>query len=277
MGLMHRQSPAIHQWRGAWAVVTGASSGIGAEFARQLGHLGVNIVLAARRRERLELLQEELGQRCGVHVVVVAIDLECDGGAEALFQRACADGRHIRILINNAGCGSYGPFTERLIDEQMASVDLNIKALTHLSHRFAIHMLAHGQPSYITHVSSIAAYSAVPYFAVYAGTKSYVRFFSEALRVELSRSNIHVTCVCPGGTATEFHVRARQHLHSFGHWTMMSCEEVVRYTLRSMVLKHGVVIPGMQNKLVCWLPRLLPERLAVRLAFMMMKRAASPQ
>lgn len=277
MGLRVRRFAPLVNWRGSWAVVTGASSGIGAEFAQQLGADGVNLVLAARRRSRLEQLRDELSDQYGIRVVPVEVDLNDEAGVEQLYQEACSSDRCICVLINNAGAGVYGPFVEREREAYLGALNLNIKALTALSHRFAAHMLAHRQPSYITHVSSVAAYTAVPYYAVYAGTKAYVRYFSEALRVELAQRNIHVTCVCPGATATEFHIQARQDIKPFGQRSMMGCEAVVRHALRAMHRKRGIAIPGIHNKLACWLPRLIPESLASRLALMVMQRAVTPQ
>ena len=277
MGLKPGMSSHTNNWRGTWAVITGASSGIGAEFARQLGRLGVNLVLAARRRARLEKLQEELTHQCGIHIVSVRVDLSTEDGAQRLYEQACANDRNICLLINNAGSGVYGPFAERKLENHLAALDLNTKALTALSHRFAGHMITHGQPSYITHVSSVAAYTAVPHYAVYAGTKAYIRYFSEALRVELRPHNIHVTCVCPGATSTEFHVQAQQQLTSFGQQSLMRSEKVVQHALRAMQRKRGVAIPGLHNKLACWLPRFVPERFTAQLALLVMQRAVTPQ
>ncbi|NBU22155.1 SDR family NAD(P)-dependent oxidoreductase, partial [bacterium] len=144
---------------------------------------------------------------------------------------------------------------------------------TELTYRFVEHMLSHGKPSYITQVASIAAFQPVGYFTVYSGTKGYLRYFSETLAFELRSTNIHVMCLCPGGTYTEFFEQSGQKITSAGQSAMMSAKTVVQSGIESMLSRKTVCVPGILNKLACFIPRLLPRRLALHLAFLTMNRS----
>lgn len=261
--------------KGAWALVTGASSGIGAEYARQLAERGMNVLVSARRLDRLEKLSTDLKSKYGVEVFCIKNDLGEPGGARELFEKAIAGGRKIQILINNAGVGSYGPFHKRPLDKQLGLIQVNVTALTELTHRFTTHMLDHGLSSHITNVASIAAYQSVAYFAVYSGTKSFVRALSETLSSELKDTNISVTCVCPGGTTTEFMEQAGEKLNKAGEAMMMTPEKVVRLGLRSMDQGRVVVVTGFINQVATLLPRLLPSRVAMNIATFFMRRSVT--
>jgi short-subunit dehydrogenase len=136
-------------------------------------------------------------------------------------------------------------------------------------------MRAHGKPSYISNVASIAAYQASPNFAVYGGTKHYVRIFSEVIRKELQGTNITVSCLCPGGTYTEFLEKAGQELKPSGHAAMMSADEVARQAIAGMLAGRSIVVPGWLNKIACFLPRLIPTGWAIAAAGMAMKNSVN--
>ena len=252
--------------KGHRAVVTGASSGLGESFATQLAALGSDLVIAARRVERLRELAARLEEKHGVRVESVEADLTAAGAPGELFKRATAGEGKVTILINNAGSGAYGRFIEEKRDRHIGTVQLNTLALTELCHLFSTHMLEHSQRSYIANVGSIASFQGVPNFAVYSATKAYVRVFSEILSHELQGTNVTVTCVCPGGTHTEFSAVNGQVLKEGAESLMMTADEVVSRGLKAIFAGQTVVIPGLLNKLACFAPRLLPSGFSLTIA-----------
>jgi short-subunit dehydrogenase len=246
-----------------WAVVTGASSGIGAACARELAAKGLHVVLCARRLDRLEALAAEL--RGGFHVEVecAALDLELPGSAQLLLDRAARPGRIVTVLVNNAGFGLCGRFADQPWERVEAMLRLDITALTELTWRFVHHMQAHGEPAYLLQVASIGAFQPVPGFASYAAAKSYVRDFSEALAVELQGTPLSVTCLCPGATATEFSEVAGQTHSTLARLTMLTAEQVARQGVRAMLARRRVVVTGLLNRLSCWLAPRVPRALAI--------------
>jgi short-subunit dehydrogenase len=258
---------------GHLAVITGASSGIGKEYAHQLAALGVDLILAARREDRLHALAHELQQKYQIQAFIIPIDLSQPHASQSLFEKAVALGHPITMLINNAGVGKYGNFMDFSYADHHATIQINSIVPTELTYRFVEHMLSHGKPSYITQVASIAAFQPVGYFTVYSGTKGYLRYFSETLAFELRSTNIHVMCLCPGGTYTEFFEQSGQKITSAGQSAMMSAKTVVQSGIESMLSRKTVCVPGILNKLACFIPRLLPRRLALHLAFLTMNRS----
>ncbi len=259
--------------KGSRSVVTGASSGIGAEYARQLAALGSDLILAARRLDRLEALASELESACAVKVECVVSDLSDPDAPKRLFEQATAEGRKVHVLVNCAGVGAYGPFVGRPLERHLNAIQINATAVTELSYRFARHMLEHGETSYVANIASLAAFQSTPNFAVYSATKSFVLEFSETLQAELEGGNVSVTCVCPGGTYTEFLDQAGQALTKKGHSAMMSAADVARIGIHGMLMKRAVVVPGAMNKLASFLPRLIPRRWALLIARKAMGRA----
>lgn len=257
------------------ALVTGASSGIGEQYARQLAALGCDLVLAARRIDRLETLSQELQKTHGIRAKAVQSDLGTPGEGARLARAICTKEEPLTILVNNAGIGPYAPFLETHIDKHLSTIQLNITALTELTHHVAHHMIGHGRKSYISNVASIAAYQASPNFAVYGGSKHYVRIFSEVIRNELQASNVTVSCLCPGGTFTEFLEKAGQELRPSGRAAMMSATEVARQGIQGMLRGRAVVVPGLINKLACFLPRLMPTSLGITLAGITMRQSVN--
>jgi hypothetical protein len=237
--------------RGLRALVTGASSGIGAAIARELHARGASLVLTARRRAQLDALAAELG---GAEVIVG--DLGQPGGATAVWTAASA--RPVDILINNAGFGYFRPFAEIDWQRDAELVQLNITSLVELSKRF----VAQGTGKYLVNIASIGAYQSVPNMALYAASKAFVRNFSEGLHDEL-RGSVGVTCICPGGTKTEFHAMAGAGNYSWiANASMMTAEKVAAISVRAMLAHKRTVIPGLMNKLSCWGVRLVPRSFA---------------
>ena len=264
---------SLKQLKGHRAVVTGASSGIGEQYAKQLAALGVNLVLAARRLDRLDFLAEQLRSKYSVKVDCVAVDLGAPGAAKKLFDAATSNGQSVTLLINNAGLGKYGLFMDFPLEDHQAILQVNSVSPTELTYFFVRHMLKHGQPSWITQVASIAAFQSVGNFSVYSATKSYLRIFSETLAFELRKTPIKVMCLCPGGTYTEFFEQSGQKITPSGHRTMMTSEAVVQGGLKAMLNGNTVFVPGLLNKLACFFPRFLPRGLSLFLAFKAMSRA----
>jgi uncharacterized protein len=243
---------------GKRALVTGASSGIGASLARQLAADGVSLVLAARRRPELEAVAAEC---TGVGVEILVTDLGKPGAASELWRAATAKGP-IDIVINNAGFGYFRSFAGIDWARDAELLQLNITSLVELSRCFVDARLAGGR-GYLVNIASIAAYQSVPNFAVYAASKAFVRNFTEALHVELKGSPLSATCVCPGGTVTDFHAAAGAGDYGWlANASMLSADAVAKVTLRAMRKGKRTVIPGVLNKLSCFGVRLVPRPFA---------------
>ena len=187
----------------ATALITGASSGIGAEFARAFARRKTDLVLVARRQDRLTALAERLYRETGVQIQVIPQDLTAPNAGETLQGAIAAAGSSIDILINNAGFGDYGEFGCSDLSKQLQMLDLNVRSLVELAHRFLAPMQARGAGS-IVNVASIAAFQPLPYMSVYAASKAFVLNFSEALWAENRDKGVSVLALCPGPTETEF-------------------------------------------------------------------------
>ena len=247
------------------ALVTGASSGIGAELARQHAAHGGSLVLVARREERLRSLLDDLRDSYGTDGVVIAMDLAGAGAARELFDRLEARGIVVDILVNNAGFGGWGPFSGRPWVDDDAMIRLNVMALTELSRLFLPGMIDRGRGR-ILNVASVAGFVPGPLQAVYYATKAYVLSLSEALAVEISTSGVTVTALCPGPTASEFMDRAHMEgvrLFRFGAATASS---VARAGYRGMLKGRPVVVPGLANKILVQSLRVSPRALVRRLS-----------
>lgn len=245
------------------AVITGASSGIGEQYARQLGAMGSDLVIVARRIDKLEALANELRKKHRIKVDAIELDLSKPNAALTLFEKSTDQNASVTILINNAGVGKYGPFMEFSLQDHLSTAHINSVVPTELTYRFASHMLLHKRKSYISQVASIASFQPVGYFTVYSASKGYLRYFTESLAFELRKSNISISCTCPGGTYTEFLEQAGQKLTSSGHRTMMTAEDVVRASIQAMLNEKTVFVPGILNKLACFFPRFLPRGLSI--------------
>lgn len=261
--------------KGHRALITGASSGIGEQFARQFAALGADLVIAARRVDRLQTLASELQDRYGVHVEAIQSDLTLPGAATTLFKAATQAGRPVTILVNNAGIGKWNEFWEPPMVDHLNTMQVNMVAPTELAHLCVRHMLDHRQPAYILNVSSIATFQPVEGFAVYAGTKAYLTYFSEVLDSELKGTKIRVCCLCPGGTLTEFLDHAGQKLTERGNFGMMTAERAVQIAIRGMLAGRRLVVPGALNKIAAFFPRLIPRRWALAIATQTMNQAVT--
>lgn len=248
---------------GALAIVTGASSGLGVEFARLVAADGYRPVLVARRRPRLEKLADELRAAYGVEPIVEPLDLAADDAPPRLIELAVAAGP-LEVLINNAGFGTIGPFATVPVERTAALVRVNVAAPTRLAREALDGMRARGR-GYILNVASTAAFFSGPRMAAYYASKAYLLHLSEALWSELRDDGVRVTVLCPGPTRTEFQERAGM---SGTTWleslARMDAAAVARAGYRGLGRGRRVVVPGLLNRLTAVLPRLVPRALAVR-------------
>jgi short-subunit dehydrogenase len=247
------------------ALITGASAGLGVEFARQLSARGARLVLVARRRERLEALAAELG-----NARAVALDLVEEGAPERLMADLAAAGEHVDLLVNNAGFGFIGPVARIEPAKQRDMVTLNCTRLTELARAVVPGMIERGRGG-ILNVASTAAFQAAPRFAVYAATKAYVLSFTEALHEEMRGKGVHVSCLCPGPVATEFFDAAGMKPDGAFKSLMMQADEVVRIGLGGLDRNEAVVVAGAMNRVgavgVQFLPRSWVRKIAGRMKF----------
>ena len=239
------------------AVVTGASAGLGVEFARQLSKRGHALVLVARRKERLDELARELGS-----ARAVAIDLSKPDATRELMTNVQAAGEQIELLVNNAGFGLIGRFAELDAALQREMIDLNVGALTDLCRAVAPQMIARRSGA-ILNVASTAAFQPGPKMAVYFATKAFVLSFTEALHEELKPQGIRVSCLCPGPTRTEFGEVAGFGGNGLFDRVAMNSAEVVDAGLKGLDKNHAVVVPGWMNRVTAASTRFAP-RLIVR-------------
>ena len=242
------------------ALITGASAGLGAEFARQLSGKGHRLVLAARRKDRLDALVSELG-----NARAVEIDLSEPEATAALMRDLEKTGEQVDILVNNAGFGLRGPFAELDAARQREMIDLNCGALTELCRAVAPAMVERRSGA-ILNVASTAAFQPGPWMGVYFATKAFVLSFTEALHEELKPYGVEVSALCPGPTRTEFGAVAG--IQSLGQFDRLSMEAgpVVRAGLDGLDKNRAVVIPGTTNRIGAWSTRFAPRSFVRRVA-----------
>ena len=241
-------------------IVTGASEGIGAELARVFAAQGHRLALVARRRDRLDALAEEIARKEGQRPLVVELDLCAAGAVDALEQALALAELTPEILVNNAGFGLIGPAAKLDADEQLAMVDLNVRALTALTLRFLKPIVA--AKGAILNVASVASFMPGPNFAVYYATKAYVRSFSEALAQELAPQGVKVSCLCPGPVETGFQARAGfdyTGAMSAVKPALVSASEVARQGYVGLMAGQRIVVPGTMNKILVALVSLTPR------------------
>jgi short-subunit dehydrogenase len=249
---------------GGYALITGASSGIGECFARALAARKQNLILVARSTDKLEKLAAELSATHGIQAEPISLDLSESGAASRLAQEVQRRAAKITLLVNNAAFGARGEFWRLPLDRQMEMLRLNVEAVVELTHHLLPSMTA--QPgSAIINVSSTAGFQPVPYTAVYAATKAFISSFSMALREEAREYGLRVVTLCPGGTRTNFFVAGEYGSRSLPGG-LQEPEEVVRAALKSLDRGGGLVIPRALNKLSAFVQRFLPQSVVTRIA-----------
>lgn len=253
----------MERWRGKWALVTGASAGIGRALAEQLAAGGAHLVLTARRRDRLEQLAKELQARNGVRAEVLAADLMQPGAPEALFAFTKGKGIEIELLVSNAGFGNYGPFYKSELSRELGMIQVNCTAVVHLTQLFLPGMVdrRHGD---ILILGSTASFQGVPFMATYAATKGFDLLFAEALAEEVREFGLRVCCLCPGATESEFRQVAGTPEHATRR--QETSDQVARVGLRALAAGKSYVISGLANYLMAHSERLTPRRMVTRIA-----------
>jgi short-subunit dehydrogenase len=254
-------------------LITGASSGIGEAFARKLAARGHNLLLVARSADKLMTLCNELGRSGSTRAEFVSLDLSQPEAPARLFEETEKRGMQIGFLINNAGFGSMGDFASLDLPRELNMIDLNVRSLVELTHRFLAPMRERKSGT-IINVASTAGFQPVPFMATYAATKAFVLSFSEALWEENRSYGITVMALCPGVTETNFfeasHMKQRPPAR-----VSQTPEEVVDTALRALKRGKGHVISGWTNFLSTETERLMPRSVIVRVIGAVMRGAAS--
>lgn len=238
-------------------LITGASAGIGMELARVFAVNGHRLVLTARRADRLETLANELAAKGGKKPIVIACDLEKADSGETIAAALAAEGVELDHLVNNAGFGVFGDAVERDRVEQLGIVDVNVRALTDLSLRFADQLIRN--KGGLLNVGSVAGFLPGPGMAVYYASKAYVISFTEALRAELAPHGVRVSVLCPGPVPTEFQARAGVGSQHDTTVLNVSAAEVAREAYRGLMANKRAVLPGLGIKIVPFALRFFPR------------------
>ncbi|MBS1559163.1 MAG: SDR family oxidoreductase [Bacteroidetes bacterium] len=249
-----------------YALITGASGGIGLAMAHELAHRKIDLLLVARSAEKLFQTQKELTEKYGVRIECLSIDLSLAGSAHAVLDWTIKNNFSVLALINNAGYGTWGEVAKTPLEKLTNMMQLNMITLVELCHVFLPQLKKQPQ-SYILNVASTASYQAVPTLSVYAASKSFVVLFTRGLRRELKSTSISVTCVSPGATSTNFISRAgldsmKERAEKFS----MKPDAVAKIAIRGMFRRKAEVITGFANwlsvQLTYLLPKFIPEKIA---------------
>ena len=249
-------------WRGKWALITGASSGIGWALAEQLAGHGANLVLTARRADRLARLSGDVTSRYKIQTEILAADLARPQTPGEIYRFTEQKSLPIEILINNAGFGAYGEFRKVEAQRYLDMVQVNVASVIHMTHLFLAPMVER-RSGYIMIVASTAAFQPVPYISTYAATKGFDLLFAEGLAEEVRRYGVRVCALCPGSTASEFNEVAGQPKLA---GPQESNEKVARVGLQALAAGKARVISGARNWLSVEAQRLAPRRLVTRVA-----------
>jgi short-subunit dehydrogenase len=250
-------------WRGRWALVTGASAGIGAALASELASIGAHLVLTARRKDRLEELSRTLRQSHGIRTEVFPADLADPGAPEQIRAFTQQKGMPVELLMNNAGFGQHGQLTQVAGSRLLEMVQVNCSAVVHLTRLFLPDMIERRRGDILI-LSSTAAFQAVPYVSTYAATKAFDLLFAEGLAEEMKPLGIRVCALCPGSTISEFHAVAGQEQYTSKN--PETAEKVARTGLAALAAGKSYVISGLGNYLGAHGQRLVPRRFVARVA-----------
>jgi len=264
--LPQRNDPGA-TWSGKWALVTGASAGIGEALAEELARGGTNLVLTARRKDRLDALAQRLTASYKIQAQVFPADLADPAAPENIFAFTRNKAIEIDLLVNNAGFGKYGEFHSVAKERVLDMVQVNCSAVVHLTHLFLQGMVARRRGDILI-LASTASFQAVPYISTYAATKAFDLLFAEGLAEELKPYGIRVCALCPGTTDSEFHaVAGQEQFMRRGE----SAQKVARTGLKALATGKSYVISGLGNYLGAHGERLVPRRFVTRTAARMFK------
>lgn len=265
---MAARRPDLH---GQWALVTGASSGFGIDFAHLLAARGASLVLVARRSEPMQALAGELKWTHGTHCHVIAMDLARPGVGAELHAKVIARRVAIELLVNNAGFGVFGDFVDQPLASETRMLQLNVVALTELTHVFAADMVKRGSGRILL-VGSLGGFQPLPRYAAYAASKAYVLSFGEALHEELKDRGVAVTVLCPGVTATNFLSASGQGTMPLPDVLTMQSRPVAEIGLKALDAGQASVVPGLPNQATAFASRILPRSLFPWLAYRVLGR-----
>ncbi|MBN1176012.1 SDR family oxidoreductase [Candidatus Woesearchaeota archaeon] len=241
-----------------YALITGATSGIGLSLATIHASRKGNLIIIGQNSRKLSEVKKELETQFKIKVVAFSVDLTKPDSVKKIVTRVREQNLSVKYVINNAGFGLYGLFRDTDIERELKMIDLNVKVVTELSKAFLPDMIAEGR-GHIMNVASVASFIPGPLMSVYYATKNYVLAFSEAINNELKGTGVSVTALCPGPTETNFTKTARGEKAKMLSRNLMSAEEVAVIGYEGMLKKKAIVIPGFKNKLLAFLPRLLPR------------------
>ena len=253
----------MNQWQGKWALITGASAGIGEALARELAAGGTNLILTARRRDRLAGLAGELSAKHEIRTLVCVADLAQPLGPQEIFDFTESKNIVVDLLVNNAGFGAYGEFQKVPVDRLIEMVQVNVSAVVHLTHLYLPGMIAR-KGGDILILASTAAFQPVPYITTYAATKSFDLQFAEGLAEEVRQYGVRVCALCPGSTETEFFQVAGQRNHT--RRAPETAKKVAHVGLQALASGKTSVISGFKNWLGAEIIRLVPRRMVTRIA-----------
>jgi hypothetical protein len=256
-------------FQGKWALVTGASSGIGAALARELAGFGAKLILTARRRDRLEALGAELAAK-GTEVRIVTADLNDPAAPQQLYDATEGAGLSVDILVNNAGLGQYSAFYQSPVEQELSQVRVNCEAVVRLSRLFVPRMVERRR-GWVLILASTASFQPVPYITTYAATKAFDRFFALGLAAEVARFGIKVTALCPGSTESEFFDVA--HAEIFKAGGMQPAPDVARLAMAALARGQRTILPSLSGRISAFMVRFLP----VGLITYFVEKAARPK
>jgi len=261
-------STGAARWAGKWALVTGASAGIGEAIAQQLAAAGGHLILTARRIERLAGLASDFSSKHGTHVQVFQADLAKPGAAREIYAFTAGKGIEVELLVNNAGFGAFGYLHEISDDRLLEMIQVNCSAIVELTRLYVPDMVArrHGD---VLIVASTAAFQAVPFISAYAATKAFDLLFAEGIAEELRPFGVRVCALCPGSTNTEFQQVAKQPDRAFRF--AETAEKVARVGLEGLARGESCVISGTRNRWMVASERLAPRSFVTKMAAKMMR------
>ncbi len=264
----------VAKWSGKWALITGASAGIGEAIAKQLAAAGTHLVVTARRSDRLSFLASGLAQRHGTRVEVFPTDLAQPGAAREIHAFTTGKGIEVELLVNNAGFGAFGHIEEIPEDRLLEMVQVNCSAVLQLTRLYVNEMIErrHGD---ILIVASTAAFQAVPFISAYAATKAFDLILAEGIAEELRPFGVRVCALCPGPTDTEFQQVAQQPDRAFRF--AEQAEKVAQVGLEGLAHGKSCVISGATNRWMVGAQRLAPRSFVVKMAGKMMRSEAAPR
>lgn len=255
-------------FRNRWALVTGASAGIGVALARELASRGAKLILTARRRERLHALAAELESH-GTEVRIVLTDLNDPAAPQEIYDATEGAGIEVDILINNAGLGIYGAFHRNPVEQELGQVRVNCEAMVRVARLFVPRMVERGR-GWVLITASTASFQPVPYLSTYAATKAFDRFFALGLAQEVARFGVKVTALCPGATESEFFDVAGA--QTFKR-SVQSAEEVARRGIAALERGQRTILPSLSGRITAFVVRFLP----VGLITYFVEKAARPK